>query len=142
MGKPLIVPSLKSATYALPPTPKATAPTFPHSMRWTFFGTMNLWIRLQPKKFFQIQLACILFRGMIRCIPKDFVHFIPIHHIVQMKNFNDTTAAIATAITGSSAVITFAQIYQPLVTFGVGILGIISGILAVIYWAKKINRIK
>jgi hypothetical protein len=59
-----------------------------------------------------------------------------------MKNLNDTTAAIATAITGSSAVITFAQIYQPLVTFGVGILGIISGVLAVISWAKKINRIK
>jgi hypothetical protein len=59
-----------------------------------------------------------------------------------VKNLNDTTAAIATAITGSSAVITFAQIYQPLVTFGVGVLGIISGILAVIYWAKKINRIK
>jgi hypothetical protein len=59
-----------------------------------------------------------------------------------MKNINDTTAAIATAITGSSAVITFAQIYQPLVTFGVGVLGIISGVLAVIYWAKKINRIK
>ena len=59
-----------------------------------------------------------------------------------MKNLNDTTAAIATAITGSSAVITFAQIYQPLVTFGVEILGIISGVLAVIYWAKKINRIK
>jgi hypothetical protein len=59
-----------------------------------------------------------------------------------MKNLNDTTAAIATAITGSSAVITFAQIYQPLVTFGVGVLGIISGVLAVIFWAKKINRIK
>jgi hypothetical protein len=45
-----------------------------------------------------------------------------------VKNLNDTTAAIATAITGSSAVITFAQIYQPLVTFGVGVLGIISGV--------------
>jgi hypothetical protein len=54
---------------------------------------------------------------------------------------NDTTAAIATAISGSSAVITFAQIYQPLVTFGVGLLGIISGILAIIYWAKKIDKI-
>jgi hypothetical protein len=59
-----------------------------------------------------------------------------------MKNFNDTTASIATAVSGSSAFITFAQIYQPLVTFGVGILGIISGILAIVYWAKKINRIK
>ena len=59
-----------------------------------------------------------------------------------MKHFNnDTTAAIATAISGSSAVITFAQIYQPLVTFGVGILGIISGILAIVYWAKKIDKL-
>jgi hypothetical protein len=59
-----------------------------------------------------------------------------------VKHFNnDTTASIATAVSGSSAFITFAQIYQPLVTFGVGILGIISGVLAVIYWAKKINRI-
>lgn len=59
-----------------------------------------------------------------------------------MKHFqNDTTATIASAVSGSSAVITFAQIYQPLVTFSVGILGIISGILAVIYWAKKINKL-
>lgn len=59
-----------------------------------------------------------------------------------MKHFNnDTSAAIATAISGSSAVITFTQTWQPVVTFGVGILGIISGILAVVYWSKKINRI-
>jgi hypothetical protein len=59
-----------------------------------------------------------------------------------MKHFqNDTTAAIATGISGSSAIITFAQIYQPLVTFGVGLLGIISGILAIIYWAKKIDKL-
>jgi hypothetical protein len=59
-----------------------------------------------------------------------------------MKHFqNDTSAAIATAISGSSAIITFAQIYQPLVTFGVGILGIISGILAIVYWGKKINKL-
>ena len=59
-----------------------------------------------------------------------------------MKQFqNDTTAAIATAISGSSAVVTFAEIYQPLVTFGVGILGIISGILAIVYWVKKINKL-
>jgi hypothetical protein len=59
-----------------------------------------------------------------------------------MKHFqNDTTAAIATAISGSSAIITFAQIYQPLVTFGVGLLGIISGILAIIYWGKKIDKL-
>ena len=59
-----------------------------------------------------------------------------------MKHFdNDTTAVIATGISGSSAIITFAEIYQPLVTFGVGCLGIVSGILAIIYWAKKITRL-
>jgi hypothetical protein len=58
-----------------------------------------------------------------------------------MKNFNDTTAVIATAISGSSALITFTQAWQPVITFCVGILGIISGILAVVYWTKKINRL-
>jgi hypothetical protein len=59
-----------------------------------------------------------------------------------MNKFNnDTTAAIATAISGSSALITFTQAWQPVITFCVGILGIISGILAVVYWTKKINRL-
>jgi len=58
-----------------------------------------------------------------------------------MKNLNDTTASIATGISGSSAIVTFAQVYQPVITFGVGILGIISGVLAVIYWAKKIDKL-
>jgi hypothetical protein len=59
-----------------------------------------------------------------------------------MKHFNnDTSAAIATAISGSSALITFTQAWQPVITFCVGILGIISGILAVVYWSKKINRL-
>jgi multisubunit Na+/H+ antiporter MnhB subunit len=60
----------------------------------------------------------------------------------EMKHFdNDTTAAIATAISTSSAVITFTQTYQPIVTFCVGILGIISGILAIVYYNKKIKGI-
>jgi multisubunit Na+/H+ antiporter MnhB subunit len=59
-----------------------------------------------------------------------------------MRHFdNDTTAAIATAISTSSAVITFTQTYQPIVTFCVGILGIISGILAIVYYQKKIKSI-
>ncbi len=58
-----------------------------------------------------------------------------------MKNLNDTTASIATAISGSSAIVTFAEIYTPLVTLGVGLLGIASGILAVVYWVKKINKL-
>jgi hypothetical protein len=60
-----------------------------------------------------------------------------------MNKFNnDTTAAIATAISGSSAIITFTQTYQPVLTFVVGIVGLISGVLAIIYYSKKINRIK
>jgi hypothetical protein len=60
-----------------------------------------------------------------------------------MNKFNnDTTAAIATAISGSSAIITFTQTYQPVLTFVVGIVGLISGLLAVVYYSKKINRIK
>jgi hypothetical protein len=59
-----------------------------------------------------------------------------------MKHFNnDTTAAIATAISGSSAIITFTQTYQPVLTFVVGVVGLISGILAVVYYHKKIKRI-
>jgi hypothetical protein len=60
-----------------------------------------------------------------------------------MNKFNnDTTAAIATAISGSSAIITFTQTYQPILTFVVGIVGLISGLLAVVYYSKKINRLK
>ena len=59
-----------------------------------------------------------------------------------MKNFNnDTSAAIATAISGSSALITFTQTWQPVVTFGVGILGIISGLFAIRYYSKQIEKV-
>jgi predicted signal transduction protein with EAL and GGDEF domain len=60
-----------------------------------------------------------------------------------MKHFdNDTTAAIATAISGSSAVLHFANTWQPVFALILAVVGIVSGILAVIYWTKKINRIK
>jgi hypothetical protein len=52
---------------------------------------------------------------------------------------NDTTAAIATAITGSSALISFAQTWQPVVSLAVGLVGIVSGIFAIRYYSKKIN---
>lgn len=54
---------------------------------------------------------------------------------------NDTAAAIATTISGSSAVITFTSAYQPVLTFTVGIIGMISGLLAIVYYSKKINKI-
>ena len=72
-------------------------------------------------------------------MPSFPIHLIALH---QMKQFNnDTTAAIATAVSGSSAVITFTQTYQPLLTFTVGIIGLISGLLAIVYYSKKIKSI-
>ena len=58
-----------------------------------------------------------------------------------MKNLNDTTASIATAVSGGSAIVTFAEVYTPVVNMCVGILGIIAGILASVYWMKKINQL-
>lgn len=58
-----------------------------------------------------------------------------------MKNFNDTTATIATAVSGGSAIVSFTEMYTPVVNFCVGILGIIAGILAIVYWMKKIKHL-
>jgi hypothetical protein len=59
-----------------------------------------------------------------------------------MRHFeNDTMAAIATAISGSSAVIQFTQTWQPVLSFGVGVIGIISGLFAIRYYSKKIDKL-
>jgi CHASE2 domain-containing sensor protein len=58
-----------------------------------------------------------------------------------MRHFeNDTTAAIATAISGSSAVIHFAQTWQPVVSLCVGLVGIVSGLFAIRYYHGKTNK--
>ena len=58
-----------------------------------------------------------------------------------MKHLNDTTATIATAISGGSTIVSFTELYTPVVNFCVGILGIIAGILACVYWIKKIKHL-
>jgi len=59
-----------------------------------------------------------------------------------MKHFdNDTTAAIATAISGSSAVLHFANTWQPVFALVLAIVGIVSGLFAIRYYAKKINKL-
>lgn len=59
----------------------------------------------------------------------------------QMRHFeNDTTAAIATAISGSSALIHFAQTWQPVVSLCVGLVGIVSGLFAIRYYHGKTNK--
>ncbi len=59
-----------------------------------------------------------------------------------MRHFeNDTTAAIATAISGSSAVIHFTQTGQPVASFALALVGIISGLFAIRYYSKKIDSL-
>jgi uncharacterized membrane protein len=54
---------------------------------------------------------------------------------------NDTTAAIATAISGSSAILHFANTWQPLFALVLALVGIVSGLFAIRYYAKKIDAI-
>ena len=59
-----------------------------------------------------------------------------------MRHFdNDTTAGIATAISGSSALIHFTQTWQPVASFILALVGIISGLFAIRYYAKKIDKL-
>ena len=59
-----------------------------------------------------------------------------------MKNLNnDTLANIATGISCSSAVITFANTWQPVFSLLLAIVGIVSGLFAIRYYAKKIDEL-
>jgi hypothetical protein len=58
-----------------------------------------------------------------------------------MRHFeNDTTAAIATAFMGSSAVIHFTQTWQPVLSFVAGLVCIMSGLFASRYYHSKTNN--
>lgn len=54
---------------------------------------------------------------------------------------NDTTATIATAVSGSATVIHFSQTWQPVAAFVLAIVGIVSGLFAIVYWIKKIKSL-
>jgi hypothetical protein len=54
---------------------------------------------------------------------------------------NDTTAGIATAISGSSAVLHFANTWQPVFALILALVGIVSGLFAIRYYAKKIDQL-
>jgi uncharacterized membrane protein len=59
-----------------------------------------------------------------------------------MKHFdNDTTAAIATTISGSSAILHFANTWQPVFALILAVTGIVSGLFAIRYYAKKIDQL-
>lgn len=60
-----------------------------------------------------------------------------------MKQFNDTAADSLAAVSGISAIAHFATEIQPLISASAGIVAIISGLLASIYYIVKIwQRLK
>jgi ABC-type uncharacterized transport system permease subunit len=52
----------------------------------------------------------------------------------------DSTADGLTIVTGASALISIATAWQPVVAVVVGLIGCISGIMAIIYYYKKIKE--
>ena len=52
----------------------------------------------------------------------------------------DSTADGLTLVTGASALISIATAWQPVVAVVVGLIGCISGIMAIIYYYKKIKE--
>jgi len=52
----------------------------------------------------------------------------------------DTAANTLTTITGVAAVASFATAWQPIISLVVGLIGIVSGILASIYYVKGIIK--
>jgi len=59
-----------------------------------------------------------------------------------MRHFeNDTIANIATGISCSSAVLHFATTWQPLFSLILALVGIVSGLFAIRYYAKKIEKL-
>jgi hypothetical protein len=52
----------------------------------------------------------------------------------------DSAANTLTTITGVSAVASFATSWQPIISMAVGIIGLVSGILACIYYIKGITK--
>jgi F0F1-type ATP synthase assembly protein I len=59
-----------------------------------------------------------------------------------MKHFeNDTIANIATGISCSSTILHFATTWQPLFSLILAIVGIVSGLFAIRYYAKKIDKL-
>lgn len=54
---------------------------------------------------------------------------------------NDTTAAIATTISTSTAIIHFTQTWGSVLSFCVGLLSVFTGVLAAAYYIKKLKHL-
>lgn len=57
-----------------------------------------------------------------------------------MNNINDTTANTLTAVSGLSTLAHLATTWQPIISVLAGIIAIISGTLAALYYFKKLAK--
>ena len=55
-----------------------------------------------------------------------------------MKNINDSIADTLTVVSGTSALAHLATTYQPIISAVAGLIAIVSGLLAIWYYSKKI----
>jgi hypothetical protein len=55
-----------------------------------------------------------------------------------MKNFNDSIADSLTVLSGTGAFIHYVTIWQPVISAVAGLIAIVSGALAALYYIKKL----
>lgn len=58
----------------------------------------------------------------------------------EMINQTDTAADALTKFTGITVIATWATAWQPILSSAVSIIGLISGVMAIIYYRKKIKE--
>jgi hypothetical protein len=57
-----------------------------------------------------------------------------------MNHQTDTAADALTKFTGVAAIATWATAWQPILSSAVSIVGLISGVMAIIYYRKKLKE--
>jgi hypothetical protein len=57
-----------------------------------------------------------------------------------MINQSDTAADTLTKFTGVAAIASIATAWQPILSSAVSIIGLISGVMAIIYYRKKLKE--
>jgi hypothetical protein len=58
----------------------------------------------------------------------------------EMINQSDTAADTLTKFTGIAAIASIATAWQPILSSAVSIIGLISGVMAIIYYRKKLKE--
>jgi hypothetical protein len=58
----------------------------------------------------------------------------------EMINQSDTAADTLTKFTGVAAIASIATAWQPILSSAVSIIGLVSGVMAIIYYRKKLKE--